>query len=247
MNPWMWCAMLPMLTFFLLLVAEKRTTSVPLAIEFDRTDWILNLSGFFMQGLVIPLVGFALATFVFPTLAPQLHKSLQIGFAGAFLLNFVFIDFLYYLQHRAFHQIPALWKLHSPHHYSPVVNVWATSRNALVTHFLFVYLLVSPIFAYLCDATEGYFAGAMLTAALDLFRHSRVNLRIPILENILVMPHEHHRHHDFDKAEANYGANLIIWDKIFGTFESSIQFPCSYVGSRQPSFQTQLLQPWKSS
>jgi sterol desaturase/sphingolipid hydroxylase (fatty acid hydroxylase superfamily) len=248
MNMWMLCAFLPMFTFVILVFAERRAAStVTPTAGYSRADWLLNLSGFFMQGLVIPLAGLALASFTFPAVAPGLHRSLRIGFAGAFLLNFVVVDFLYYLQHRAFHQIPLLWKLHAPHHFSPTVDVWATSRNALMTHFLFVYMLVSPILAYLCDVTEGFFAGAMLTASLDLFRHARINFAVPILDSILIMPGEHHRHHDADKPEANYGANLKCWDKLFGTFEKAEQFPTVYAGSSRPSFQTQLLFPWRST
>ncbi|HEY9683544.1 MAG TPA: sterol desaturase family protein [Drouetiella sp.] len=252
MNLWMLCALMPMLTFVILVLAERRASSrVPSTLApaagYSRADWFLNLSGFFMQGLVVPLAGLALALFVFPVVAPSLHQSLHIGFAGAFLLNFVVVDFFYYLQHRAFHQIPMLWKLHAPHHFSPTVDVWATSRNALMTHFLFVYMLLSPILAYLCDVTEGFFAGAMLTASLDLFRHARINVRVPVLDAILIMPADHHRHHDADKPEANYGANLNVWDKLFGTFEISERFPSVYAGSHQPSFQSQLLFPWRST
>jgi sterol desaturase/sphingolipid hydroxylase (fatty acid hydroxylase superfamily) len=247
MNPWILCALLPMLTFPLLLLAESRTQTRLGLSDFDTNDWILNISGFFMQGLVIPGIGFLLANYFFPAAFPQLHRCLQIGFVGAFVLNFVGVDFLYYLQHRAFHRIPWLWRLHAPHHYSPTVNVWATSRNALVTHFFFVYMLVSPILAYLCDVTEGFFAGAMLTAALDLVRHAKVNLRLPGLENIVLMPHEHHRHHDADQPEANFGANFILWDRLFGTFEPGEHFPSSYAAANAPSLKTQLLFPWRSS
>jgi len=248
MTPWMLCALLPMLTFPVLVLAENRSVSeLSTTSKYSHGDWVLNLSGFFMQGLIIPAIGLALATYLFPSVFPKLHHCLQIGFIGAFLLNFIGVDFLYYLQHRAFHRIPWLWKLHAPHHYSPTVNVWATSRNALVTHFFFVYMLVSPVLAYLCDVTEGFFAGAMLTAALDLFRHARVNANCPGLNGIILMPAEHHRHHDSNKPEANYGANFILWDKLFGTFEQGNRFPSSYGDSHQPSLQTQLLCPWKAT
>ncbi len=246
MSPWMLYALLPMLTFPLLLLAENRSQAKLNACDYATGDWILNLSGFFMQGLVIPAVGFLLATHFFPTMVPKLRGCLQIGFVGAFVLNFVGVDFLYYLQHRAFHRIPWLWKLHAPHHYSPAVNVWATSRNALITHFFFVYMLVSPVLAYLCNVTEGFFAGAMLTATLDLFRHAKINLRLPGLESVILMPHDHHRHHDADKPEANFGANFILWDKLFGTFATGMRFPSSYAPPNAPSYKTQLLYPWRS-
>ncbi len=69
---------------------------------------------------------------------------LPIGWWGAFLLNFVVIDFLYYWQHRWFHRIRPLWKLHRCHHTARRVDIWVTSRNTLVMHFLFVYFLLNP-------------------------------------------------------------------------------------------------------
>ncbi len=117
MNPWMLCALLPMVTFPVLVLAENRSASnLSATSKYSQGDWILNLSGFFMQGLVIPAAGFLLATYLFPSVLPKLHHCLQIGFIGAFLLNFIGVDFLYYLQHRAFHRVPWLWKLHAPHH-----------------------------------------------------------------------------------------------------------------------------------
>ncbi|HEY9678489.1 MAG TPA: sterol desaturase family protein [Drouetiella sp.] len=249
MNFWLMFAILPTLTFPLLVLAERHSQSHLRGnhVKYSFDDWVLNLSGFFMQGLVIPAIGFLLATYLFPNLLPNFHRALQIGFIGAFILNFVGVDFLYYLQHRAFHRVPWLWRLHATHHHSPTVNVWATSRNSLVTHFFFVYMLVSPILAYLCDSAEGFFAGAMLTASLDLLRHARINVQLPVLDAILLMPRDHHRHHDADRPEANFGANFILWDRLFGTFEPGAHFPTKYSSSNPPSFKTQLLCPWKST
>ncbi len=181
----------------------------------------MNLSGFLMQGLVIPFAGYVLATSLFPKILPDYKGVLTLGWTGAFLLNFIGVDFLYYLEHRAFHHFPFLWKLHAPHHSSKALNIWVTSRNALVTHFLFVYILVNPILGYLCDTSEGFFAGAMVTAALDLFRHANIRISIPLFDQLFVMPQEHHRHHDAEKSFANYGANFIVWDKLFGTAETT--------------------------
>lgn len=239
-------SLIPLVSFCLLWQLEKK---IP-AQKYDRIysigDWVMNLSGFFMQGLVIPLVGCILATYVFPYILPDAQGVLAFGIIGSFLLNIIGVDFLYYWQHRAFHQVPLLWKLHAPHHYSPMVNIWTTSRNALITHFLFVYMLVNPVLGYLCDAPVAFFAGAMVTAALDLFRHSNVRVTLPILQHILVMPKDHHCHHDGERHFANYGANFIIWDKLFKTSDSHDAYPRTYSSSNLPRLVTQLLYPWKA-
>lgn len=246
MSTMVFWALLPFFSFLVLFVLEKKIPASKINKRFTASDWLMNLSGFGMQGLIIPLVGYYLSAYYFPTLLPGFQGVLPLGFAGAFLLNFIGVDFLYYWQHRAFHEISSLWKLHAPHHHSPVVNIWATSRNALVTHFLFVYMLVNPILGYLCDSPEGFFAGAMLTAALDLFRHANLRFRFPFLKGVMMLPKDHHRHHDAQRAFANYGANFMIWDRLFGTAEMEDDYPLNFTVPSPPSFTTQLLFPWRA-
>lgn len=239
-------ALLPSVTFIVLLFCEARQKNKCSGKRFTFADWLLSLSGFWMQGVVIPVLGYLLSSKLFPSFFPELQGILPVGFLGAFLLNFIGIDFLYYLQHRSFHQIPWLWNLHAPHHYSPTVNVWATSRNAIITNFLFVYILVNPFIAYLCDSTEGFFAGAMMTASLDLFRHTSLHIRAPLLNRLFILPQHHHRHHDAEKPFANYGANWCIWDRLFGTLDLSCCTTHIYAIKDTPSLSTQLLFPWKA-
>lgn len=238
-------SILPFAAFILLCWLEMRLPAKIHATAYSVGDWIMNLSGFFMQGIVVPFAGYFIAAHVLPNYFPSGQGILPLGIVGAFLLNVVGVDFLYYLQHRAFHQIPLLWKMHAPHHYSPVVNIWATSRNALITHFLFVYMLVNPVLGYLCDAPEAFFAGAMITAALDLFRHSNIRVKLPILQGIFVMPKDHHRHHDGKKPFANYGANFLVWDRIFNSADLQAEYPHTYSIPIPPRITTQLLFPWK--
>jgi sterol desaturase/sphingolipid hydroxylase (fatty acid hydroxylase superfamily) len=248
---------IPLLSFLLLYWLEKRTPAVATDNQSKShskshavDDWLMNLSGFVRQGVVIPCLGYFLSSQVFPQVVPHAKGTLPLGFWGAFGLNVIGVDFLYYLQHRAFHGIPWLWKFHAPHHYAPVVNIWVTSRNALVTHFLFVYLLINPVAGFLCDAPDGFFMGAMVTAALDLFRHANIVVKWPVLSGIITLPSDHHRHHDVNQPFVNYGANWMIWDRLFCTADiqasdsqtkqlrPSAQMPC-------PSVTTQLFFPWK--
>jgi sterol desaturase/sphingolipid hydroxylase (fatty acid hydroxylase superfamily) len=240
----LWC-FLPLFVFFILLWLEKKRPIRGTGTHYTAGDWLLNISGFFMQGIVIPLTGYCLATQVLPFFFPAAAGILPLGIIGAFLLNVIGIDFLYYLQHRAFHGVPWLWKLHATHHYSPRVDIWTTSRNALLIHFLFVYTLINPVLGYLCDAPGAFFAGAMVTAALDVLRHSRLRLEISFLKGIWISPRDHHRHHDGAKRDANFGANLAIWDRMFRTADLDAEYPLTYTVPDPPRYITQLLFPWK--
>lgn len=233
---------LPLIAFVLLAWLDWRRRD-PLAARYTRSDRLLNLAGLGVQGLLVPLAGFLIATQLLATQLPGLAGVLPLGWFGAFLLNFVFVDFLYYWQHRLFHRVPFLWALHRCHHASPTVDVWATSRNALAINFLFVYLLLNPLLGFLCDAPDGFFVGAGLTAALDLWRHSRVPA-FAGLGRLLVTPWHHHLHHSPDGAGANYGANFMLWDRCFGTAREASTYPRRYGLGAAPGAWRQFLFPW---
>ena len=238
----LWSA-LPFLTFCGLFVRESLAPKPERA--YSATDIGLNLAGLLAQGVLVPLIGYGLATEVLPRLIPQAQGLLPFGFWGALALNLIVVDFLYYWQHRALHQIKPIWPLHLTHHASPRVDIWATARNCLWINGLFVYLLVNPWLGFLCDRPDGFFIGAMMTASLDIWHHTRTLPAPRFVKGWLTTPANHHRHHDITRPPANYGANFIIWDRMFGTADLSEQTPLAYAAPNAPSFWRQFLLPWK--
>jgi len=242
---------IPGVAFVLLAVGEAALPRVNRGKAYGPWDIALNLVGLGFQGLVVPVAGYLFAVLFLQTSLPSMAGTLQIGFWGAFLLNIIGIDFVYYWQHRAFHRVPALWRLHLCHHATPRVDVWATARNTPTANFLLVYFLLNPWIAFLCDRPEGFFAGAMVTAALDVLRHTDIDLDrlglgrwVRLLEGIVVLPRDHHRHHDGDRPDVNFGANLIIWDRLFGTFAEKSAYPRRYCIADPPAPERQLLYPF---
>jgi len=244
-------ALLPFVAFWLCVFLERLAPPHQSHPRDGTGEWVMNLAGLAMQGCVVPLAGYLIAVHVLaPTLAP-ISGVWAIGFWGAFLLNVLAVDLLYYVQHRAFHQ-RQLWPWHQAHHAAPRVSVWATSRNTIWTHFVFVYFLLNPWLAALTDSPEGFFAGAMLTAALDCWRHSRIDwaklgldgpLRIASL--LIITPAAHHRHHADGLAVANFGANFSLWDRLFGTYAESHGLPERYQPQTSPTLWCQFWWPWR--
>lgn len=236
---------LPFAVFVLLIWLEWRWPL--LSTPWQSDDWLLNGSGLVVQGVAVP----SLALLIGGWLAALLpgFDGLIPGAAAAFLLNFVALDLLYYWQHRWFHA--AGWPLHRPHHGAKRLGAWVTSRGALATHFLFVYLLPSSLLSLLCQDKLAYFAAAMLTASLDLWRHSAI--RWPgflasgqrFLAYILITPMAHHLHHEKGVRYSNFGANLSAWDRLFGTYAAPVTYPAGYgLTTNQPAWK-QLLIPWQ--
>jgi sterol desaturase/sphingolipid hydroxylase (fatty acid hydroxylase superfamily) len=222
----------------LLLVSVERPRA-----RYAPSDHALNLAGLAVQGALVPLAGYWMATQVLAVHLPRAAGTLPLGWLGAFLLNFVLVDFLYYWQHRLFHRVPQLWALHQCHHASPTLDVWATSRNSLAVNFLFVYMLVNPVLGFLCDRPDAFFAAAAVTASLDLWRHSR--LPAPrFLDGLLVTPARHHSHHSPEGQATNFGANLVVWDRLFGTARAARGFPAEYGTRGAPGPWRQFLFPW---
>lgn len=241
---------LPALTFFLLLILEKILPTIQQEHQHNFWDQFLNCVGLLMQGCIVPALGYWLSVSIFPLAFREYKGILEIGWLNCFLLNLIFIDFLYYWQHRAFHSFTFLWNLHYCHHASSRVDIWTTSRNSILINFLFVYCLINPPLAFFCDSPEGFYMGAMVTASLDVFRHTRLNLNklfprwfLQLISHIIVMPCQHHNHHRLSKESVNLGANFIVWDILFGTAQIDTDYPLAYGVVKAQHPLKQLLHP----
>lgn len=237
-------ASLPFCTFVLLLVLERLR---PLHTGRASTgDWLLNGSGLLAQGLLIPLLSLWLGQQLAMQL-PSLNGILP-GALGAFLLSFVGLDLLYYAQHRYLHS--HAWWLHLPHHSSQQLGAWASARNTLWLQPLFVYVLPSALLSLLCQDKQAYLAGTLLTASLDLWRHSAIRWPHWLQQRhgwlcwLLITPASHHLHHAAGTTAINLGANLSCWDRLFGSYAAPQGYPLRYGARTRQSAWQQLLTPW---
>ena len=139
-----------------------------------------------------------------------------------FLIAFLILDFAIWLQHLLTHKIPVLWRLHRVHHADRDVDVTTAIRFHPVEIALsmalkigLVYVIGAPVAAVI--AFEVVLNGA------SIFNHGNVRMPVwlePALRAVVVTPDMHRVHHSVRRAEhdANYGFNLSIWDRLFGTY-----------------------------
>jgi sterol desaturase/sphingolipid hydroxylase (fatty acid hydroxylase superfamily) len=181
-------------------------------------DWLLDLIGLAMQGFVIPMLQVLAIGRLYQMLIPSWQGVVHLGAIGAFLLNVVGVDYLYYWNHRWLHQ-RQLWPVHQVHHSVTEMDVLGTSRNTLWSSLLIVYLWVNGLFVYLLDDPKWYLLGMSVTSGLDLWRHSRfsVGLGLRWLSPWLMLPQDHHWHHAQGVTGCNFGANFKLWDRWHGT------------------------------
>jgi alkylglycerol monooxygenase len=145
---------------------------------------------------------------------------------------FVLLDFLYYWAHRWSHEINFLWGVHSPHHQSEEYNLTTALRQGAfqdTVHmpiFLPLALLGCPVEVFITVLTFSKF--------YQFWIHTRMIAKVPLIEGILNTPSAHRAHHAVNDIylDRNYGATLMIWDRLFGTWVDETE-PCVY-GVRKP-------------
>lgn len=139
-----------------------------------------------------------------------------------FVFTLLIFDFGIYLQHRLFHAIPSLWRLHMVHHADPDFDVTTGLRfhsfeiaiSAALKLGLIGLIGPSPMVVIVFE---------VVLNASSMFNHS--NIGIPkgfdrILRYLVVTPDMHRVHHSVDPLEANrnFGFNLPWWDRMLGTY-----------------------------
>lgn len=136
-----------------------------------------------------------------------------------FLLAF---DLAIYFQHRVFHAVPLLWRLHRMHHTDRDYDV--TTGNRFHPLSIVVSSLIKIVLILLAGpSVVAVVVAEVLLNACAMFNHS--NLRIPVsldrfLRLLVVTPDMHRVHHSIDQDEhnRNFGFNFPWWDRLFGTY-----------------------------
>jgi sterol desaturase/sphingolipid hydroxylase (fatty acid hydroxylase superfamily) len=140
-----------------------------------------------------------------------------------FFITFIGVDFCYYWFHRCSHVIKFLWAFHLVHHSSQFYNLTVSYRlNWLGA-------LISPVFyiplAFLGLPLDFIVVCYSLNLLYQFFLHTEAVGKLGFLENIIDTPSNHRVHHGSNKKyiDKNFGGTLIIWDKIFGTYEAETE------------------------
>lgn len=139
------------------------------------------------------------------------------------LAAIVFVDFLYYWMHRLNHEISLLWTIHNVHHSSPWMNL-TTALRLNWMNFLFApfFFLPALLIGFSIQYVLVFF---LLNLFFQFFLHTESIGKIPYLEGWLNTPSAHRAHHGSNPMyiDKNYGGILIIWDRIFGTYQEEIE------------------------
>ena len=139
-----------------------------------------------------------------------------------FILAILLLDLALYIQHRATHEIPLLWRLHKVHHTDTGFDVTTAARFHPVEIVLSMAYKMA-IVVLLGAAPLAVFVFEIGFAVATLFTHSNFALATPLerlWRSVFVTPDMHRIHHSAKMREtnSNYGTFLSGWDRLLGTY-----------------------------
>lgn len=137
------------------------------------------------------------------------------------LVAFIGQDFLYYIHHYVDHHSRFFWAVHVTHHNSEFYNI-STGFRSPVLQPLFRYMFFLPLAFAGIEPLHIMFAYAMNQNYGTLCHTNFIKSKLGLWGFFFVTPSHHRVHHASNTKylDKNMGMVLIIWDRIFGTFQA---------------------------
>jgi len=191
--------------------------------------WFTNLSIVAIDSVMVRAMA-ALAVPVAAVAAAHFAEIQRWGLLNAvdwpgwleFVIALIVLDFAIWLQHLLSHKIPILWRLHQVHHADRDIDVTTAIRFHPVEIALSMIWKIAWVFA-LGPSTLAVMVFEIILNAFAMFSHA--NIALPagadrIVRALIVTPDMHRVHHSILRREhdSNYGFNLSVWDRLFGTY-----------------------------
>ncbi|MDK9718310.1 MAG: sterol desaturase family protein [Trichlorobacter sp.] len=187
--------------------------------------WQANIGIIVVDSLVVRLL--------FPVVPVSLAATAQLHNWGLFnlvgikgwpelLLGLVLLDLIIYLQHRLFHRIPLLWRLHRMHHTDLDLDVSSGTRfhpleialSLLIKMAVVLLFGIAPLTVLLFE---------ILLNAASMFNHANLSIPLSIdrwLRLLVITPDMHRVHHSVipRETDSNFGFSQPWWDRLLGTY-----------------------------
>ena len=128
-------------------------------------------------------------------------------------------DFLYYWNHRIQHESRWLWAIHVVHHSSEHYNLTTALRQPVAD--VFGMFVPYGLMAWMGFRPRVIENARAINLIYQFWIHTEAINRLGKAEEILNTPSHHRVHHgvQHDYLDRNYGGILIVWDRLFNTFQ----------------------------
>ncbi|MFE3025943.1 sterol desaturase family protein [Nocardia tengchongensis] len=179
-------------------------------------------AGSLVSSLVFKLATLVLFVFLWEYVAPWHIPS---GAWWSWLLLMVALDLSFYLNHRFVHRVRIGWAAHQAHHSSEYFNFGTALRQKWNPWFEVVFWAPLPLLGF---APWTIYIAFTVNLIYQFFTHTETIGKLPRpIEFIMNTPSHHRVHHGSDPEylDKNYAGILIIWDRMFGTFQPELHRP----------------------
>jgi sterol desaturase/sphingolipid hydroxylase (fatty acid hydroxylase superfamily) len=189
-----------------------------------RQEWRTDLGYFFVGHVLVQFLLIAVTASTSTVAAFAAFPSLKAAIQSLpvwvqFLLAVFVADLAQALLHRAYHNVPWLWRFHAVHHSSRRMDWLAGSRIHLAEILMTRSAVLLPlvVLGFSPGAINAY---VILVGVQAVLAHANLRLDFGWLEYLLVTPRYHHWHHarHADYIDVNYAIHLPLVDMLMGTF-----------------------------
>ena len=200
-----------------------------------RPEWQTDFHHFIVNHLAVGFVMLATNLLVHKLFGWAAKDGIRawvqdLPFPIALFLIILVADLVQYWTHRAYHEVPTLWRLHAVHHSVKSMDWLAGSRQHILELIITRTLVLAPIFV-LGFSKEVIDAYIVVVGVQAVFNHANVSVRLGPLRYLIVTPNFHHWHHSQDQEalDKNYAAHFAFLDHLFGTaVQSDRKWPEHY-------------------
>ncbi len=199
--------------------------ALPLRGGYDRRDALTSMSMGVVSIVTMTLwktLALVLYAVLFVWVAPW---HLPVDAWWTWLIAILGVDFFFYWAHRVAHRVRLVWATHQAHHSSEYFNFATALRQKWNNSAEIVAWLPLPLLGV---PPALVFFGFSVSLVYQFFVHTeRVDKLWRPVELVLNTPSHHRVHHgtDAEYLDRNYGGILIVWDRLFGSFQPELHRP----------------------
>ncbi|MEN5180850.1 sterol desaturase family protein [Comamonas odontotermitis] len=188
-----------------------------------RPEWQTDFHHFLVNHMVVGFILLATNLMVHKLFGWAANDGIRgwvanLNFWVSLFLIILVADLVQYWTHRAYHEVPLLWRIHAVHHSVKSMDWLAGSRQHILELLITRTLVLAPIYV-LGFSKEVIDAYIIIVGFQAVFNHANVSVRLGPLRYIIVTPNFHHWHHSQDQEalDKNYAAHFAFLDYLFGT------------------------------
>nr|XP_027194714.1 alkylglycerol monooxygenase-like [Dermatophagoides pteronyssinus]XP_027194715.1 alkylglycerol monooxygenase-like [Dermatophagoides pteronyssinus] len=187
--------------------------------RFSRlSDVIVNIgAGLVFVAVRVALLGVVLKLFYF------LYDNYRIvdlpkNCVSTWFISLLSVEFVYYWVHRSLHEINIFWASHQFHHNAVEVDISVTLRDTVVDLVIYEFF-PTPLALFVPPPI--LLVHMQFSLIYQVWLHTEVVSHLGPIEYIINTPRQHRVHHGKNPwcIDKNYGALLMVFDRIFGTYQ----------------------------